>query len=500
MLQTAICLEFVLRIPLLLASAAVLTLAACGSGNPLDGNTGNSTAQSPQVSDKDLESQVTAALEDAPTHGLTKDLFLKGGLPSDPAQRRGALLGIAAAYATALAVGKVDPARIRDVYTVPRAKADLSAGLAEALSKKRYRQWVNSLAPQSAEYQALSKAFVALVQRSPSLPDTGIPAGRIIKRGSTDPRIPPIVRNLQQLGYLPASEQDGPARTAGLATNRYTPAIAQAIARFQADSGQKADGTIGNATIAALNASPRDRARTLAVSMERLRWLDRSPPATRVDVNIAATLLDYYRDGSHADQRRVVVGQPGWETPQIGAPIFQLVANPSWTVPRSIETKELSKKPGSYFAEQNIIRKNGRLVQEPGPKNALGQVKFDMKDDQAIYLHDTPAKAMFQTDQRHESHGCIRVQDALGFARALAAADGILPQFEKALASGKETFVALHTNIPVRLMYHTAYLGTDRRVHFAQDVYGWDNDVASALGYPTKTPGRFRANSADVGP
>jgi murein L,D-transpeptidase YcbB/YkuD len=196
----------------------------------------------------------------------------------------------------------------------------------------------------------------------------------------------------------------------------------------------------------------------------------------------------------------VVVGQPDWETPQLGAPIFQLVANPSWTVPRSIEAKEMSTKPGSYFAEQNIVRKNGRLVQQPGPKNALGQVKFDMKDDQAIYLHDTPAKAMFQADERHESHGCIRVQDALGFARMLAKSDGILPQFEKALASGNETFVDLHTNIPVRLMYHTAYLGTDGRVHFARDVYGWDNDIAAALGYPTTAPRQFRASGTDVGP
>jgi murein L,D-transpeptidase YcbB/YkuD len=482
-----------LRIPILLASAGALALAACGNNGPASGNSGQPAPGeiAIQVSDKDLERQVMAALEDAPMHGLTKDLFLKGGLPADQAQRRSALLRIASDYASALATGRVDPTKIRDVYTVPRPKVDVSAGLAQALQKKQYRDWVISLAPQSDEYRALSKAFVALVQRSPDLPDGDIPAGKTIKRGASDPRIPAIAANLKQLGYLPAELPSGA---------RYTPAIAQAVARFQSDSGQKADGVLGTATLAALNSSPRDRARTLAVAMERLRWLDRNPPATRIDDNTAATRLDYFRDGRPVTRRKVVVGQPDWQTPQLGAPIFQLVANPSWNVPKSIAEKELSTKPASYFADQNIVQKNGRYVQLPGPKNALGQVKFDMKDDEAIYLHDTPAKAMFGQDQRHESHGCVRVEGALDLAETIAASQGVLDKFESGLASGDETFVALKTPIPVRLMYHTAWLGDDGRVHFAQDVYGWDNDVAAALGYAKTQAPSFRRITGDVGP
>jgi murein L,D-transpeptidase YcbB/YkuD len=492
-----------LRIPILLAPAAALALAACGSNTAAPAaNSGQSapTENSIQVSDKDLEQQVLAALDDAPKHGLTKDLFLKGDLPADPAQRRDALLRIARDYATALAVGKVDPKKIRDVYTVPRPKVDVSAGLADALSHKKYRDWVNSLAPQTPEYAALSKAFVALVQRSPDLPETSIPGGRVIKRGSVDARLPAIVANLQELGYLPPDQQQRQAHAPALTGRRYTPAIAQAVARFQSDAGLKPDGVISSDTIAALNASPRDRARTLAVAMERLRWLDRNPPATRIDVNTAGTYLDYWRDGQPVGRRNVVVGQPDWQTPQLGAPIFQLVANPSWNVPKSIEEKELSTKPASYFAKENIVQKNGRYVQLPGPKNALGQVKFDMKDDQAIYLHDTPSKALFALPDRHQSHGCVRVQGALQLARALAEADGIVDRFDEALASGNETFVALKHPIPVRLMYHTAYLGTDGRVHFAQDVYGWDNDIATALGYPSKAAASFKATATDVGP
>src|SRR4030095_13398056 len=89
----------------------------------------------------------------------------------------------------------------------------------------------------------------------------------------------------------------------------------------------------------------------LAVALERLRWLDRNPPATRIDVNTAASVLDYWRGGALAQQLRVINGQPDeWTTPQIQAPIFQLVANPYWRVPDRILDDELSKKSAAYLA------------------------------------------------------------------------------------------------------------------------------------------------------
>jgi murein L,D-transpeptidase YcbB/YkuD len=482
-----------LRFSLLLASAAALSLAACSNSPAGTGNTQSDVAS--QVADKDLEQQVMAALSDAPKHGLTKDLFLKGELPSDSTQRRQLLLKAANDFASALAVGKVDPAKIRDVYTLPRPKVDIASGLATALEQNKYRDWVNSLAPQTPEYQALSKAFVALVQRSPGLPDADIPAGDTIKPGDRDPRVAAIVGNLKAQGYLQSADESKPAP----APTRYSGVIVQAVKQWQADSGLKPDGVIGPDTIKALNSSPRDRARTLAVAMERLRWLDRSPPATRIDVNTAAAFLDYFRDGQHVDHRKVVDGEPGKETPQLGSPIFQLVANPTWTVPHSID-EEMAGKSSAWLAANNFTRKDGQWVQASGPKNSLGIVKFDMKNDHAIYLHDTPAKALFAEDDRHRSHGCVRVEDAIGFAHMLAQADGVDAEFSKAMATGKETFVKLKQEIPVRLLYHTAFLGDDGRVHFVSDAYGWDNDVATALGYASVVRGPVKQTSEDIGP
>jgi L,D-transpeptidase YcbB len=177
-----------LRIPILLASVAALSLVGCGDNR--NQSASGSAAQAADVSERSLEDQVLAALEDAPRHGLTTDLFLEGDLPGDPSQKRQALLRIANDYASALANGKVDPGEVRDVYTVPRAKVDVEQGVAEALSKNRFREWAGSLAPQSKEYQALSNAFVQLVQRSPDLPDVQIPSGSVIKPGDSDERVP----------------------------------------------------------------------------------------------------------------------------------------------------------------------------------------------------------------------------------------------------------------------------------------------------------------------
>jgi murein L,D-transpeptidase YcbB/YkuD len=502
-----------LRIPLLLISAAAFAAAGCNY-SPSSGST-SSTAEvadpGSKISDKDLETRIMAALDDAPRNGLTKDLFLKGNLPASGPERRQALLQAVQQYASALASGKVDPTKIRGVYTLPRPKVDVSSGLQQALQQNKLGEWLASLPPQTPEYKALSNAFVQLVQRSPDLPDQKIPSGKTIKPGDSDSRIPAIAANLKSQGYLPAEQQPQQQQTkpgkahAGRPkqqqspSDRYSAQLVAAVKQWQSDSGVKPDGVIGNDTIAALNASPRDRARTLAVAMERLRWLDRNPPATRIDVNTAASFLHYFRDGKAVDYRKVINGEPGRETPQLQAPIFQLVANPTWTVPHSIDD-EMAGKSGSWLSANGFSQKNGQWVQASGPKNSLGIVKFDMKDDQAIYLHDTPAKSLFQLDDRHRSHGCVRVEDAIGFAHEIAQNEGIDDKFSQAMATGKETFVALPQSIPVRLMYHTAYLGDDGRIHFANDAYGWDDDVATALGYANVARPAQQPQSGDIGP
>ena len=496
----------------LMISAAVLALAGCDMTNGGGSQSGGGSEESGSV-DRSGQEQLKAALNGAPKHGLSKDLFFKGDIGAAEA---GELREAVLSYASALANGKVDPNEVHDVYTLPRPKVDVKAAFDQALQQNRLGEWLDSLAPQTAEYKALSNAFVQLAGSVSDLRGESIPAtGKVIKVGESDPRVPAIAQNLRAQGYLAASGGGTPTEAKGAekpqasqpeeqagASNLFTPELSNALKQWQADAGLKADGVVGPNTVQQLNDGPKDRARKLAIAMERLRWLEREAPATRIDVNTAASFLEYFRDGKKIDQRRVVVGEPGWETPQLSAPIFALVANPNWVVPQSIVKEDIEGKSSQWLEQNNFSKKNGQWVQEPGPESALGLVKFAMENDHAIYLHDTPHKGLFGQENRHESHGCVRVENAVQFARAMAQQEGVADQFNRAMGKNEEKQIQLPDKIPVRLMYHTAYVGGDGRVRYAEDVYGWDNEVAIALGYEKKEVdrGAGKRRAGDIGP
>jgi murein L,D-transpeptidase YcbB/YkuD len=474
-------------------SLALCTAAAtaCSQGGPSSNSsdTNASSDASGITLDQKDEQQIREAIAGAPAHGLKPELFLKGG-ESGPA-----LVDAALKYASALANGYADPTKLHEVYTIPRAKTDVRPGLQQALQNGKVAEWLNSLPPQTDEYRALSKAFLSYIKLANQAGRQDIPADKPIKPGSRDPRIPAIVAVLRSGGYIPQQQQG-----AGDSVS-YTPALVAAVKQFQSDMGTKPDGVLGKETIGALSTGPALRARQLAVAMERLRWLQRDPPKTRIDVNTAASFLDYWRDGQHVDHRKVINGESDKPTPQLQAPIVRLVAKPVWNIPDGIAAKELATKSAAWLASNDYTQKDGKWIQESGPKNSLGLVKFDMQDDEAIYLHDTPAKAVFALPDRHRSHGCVRVEDAVQFATALAGQEGISDQFQQAMQKDDQTFIKLPNEIPVRLLYQTAFWDGSR-VQFRPDVYGWDENVAKALDLAPGPPQKIEQpeSSDDIGP
>ena len=489
-----------------------LPLSACDGASPFGGGGQAAIAQSsvtdPQLRafyearqwqaawDRKSEKALLEVMAGAMAHGLKPSLFLKEAeLPEDRSARDAALSKAALSYATALARGYVDPSKVTELYTLPRAKAEVATGLAKAVEDGDVAGWFASLPPQTDEYRALSKTYADYLRRAGASRPEDIAAGKPIDPGQRDSRVPAIAAALAAIGYAPAQQAEAAPPT------RYTGALVDAVKRLQGDLGLDPDGIIGADTIDALNVGPQGRARQLAIAMERLRWLQREAPATRIDVNTAAAVLNYWRDGKHIDRRNVVVGEPGWETPQLGTRMIQLVANPMWRVPDSILEDELSKKSAAYLAANGFEYRDGRLIQRSGPKNALGAVKFDLDNKHAIYLHDTPAKTLFTQPERHRSHGCIRVHNALQFAALIASQDGVLDRFRKAAAGDDEDYIKLKSEIPVRLLYHTAFWD-GARVQFRPDVYGWDDLVGSALGLlrgPVRKPWEHK-QGADVGP
>ncbi|WP_426291213.1 L,D-transpeptidase family protein [Sphingomonas sp. TWP1-3-1] len=474
-------------------------------------------------SDADVAA-LNTALGDRSRHGLDHVAFLPD-LPADaaPADIDVARTRVALAYAGALARGRVDPATLHQVYTLPRPSVDLATGLVAAIARHKVDDWLESLAPQDADYRLLSDAYRVFSEKALTAPAGPAPleapaqtgAAALIRVGTRDPRVATIVEQLVESGYL-LTPGPGPVTAPTLAQSAstiaglqpatpssapvYTQAIADAMKGLQTDYGIAADGIVGPETLKVLNLGPGDRARALAVALERRRWLERTPPATRIDVNTAASQLRYYRDGVLVDQRKVIVGEPGRETPALSSPIYRLVANPTWTVPKSIQNGEMANVDDAYLQEHNMVLRDGWIVQQPGPSNALGLVKFDMANDQAIYLHDTSAPGLFDRSQRHLSHGCVRVEDAIGFAQMLADDQGVTEAWQTAQASGEMQFVPLPRRIPVRLLYENVYVGDAGKVAFRTDPYGWNDPVAEQLGFERSAARRAEARDIDIGP
>ena len=261
-------------------ASAVALLAGCSVQDQPAQNGASSNAQAVEQAgwEGKTADQLRQAIANRAAHGLDgKDFPIAGD--DDQALTQAAL-----AYAGALASGATDPTKLYDVYTVPRPKPDLKQGLQSALAAGDVGKWLDSLAPQDANYRRLSQAYLELrkqpAQAKPAVPETG----DLIKPGASDPRLPVIANQLAVLDYL------DPAAAKG---NGYTPAMVAAVKKMQADYGMEPDGVIGAEALAILNMSDDVRARAIAVNMERLRWLERTPPTTRIDVNVrrAAQLL-----------------------------------------------------------------------------------------------------------------------------------------------------------------------------------------------------------------
>jgi murein L,D-transpeptidase YcbB/YkuD len=189
---------------------------------------------------------------------------------------------------------------------------------------------------------------------------------------------------------------------------------------------------------------------------------------------------------------RVIVGTVTHPTPVFRATMTSVLINPPWNVPSSIQRNEIMPKlkrdPG-YLARGNYVFRDERLVQLPGPKNALGQLKFEMPNPLDVYMHDTPDRRLFARPQRTLSHGCVRVEDPRDLARRLIDSNA-WPEaaIDQTIASGETRRVPLKQAIPVYVLYWTAFADPDGTVEFRDDIYGRDQRLAAALAARAAPP------------
>ena len=196
--------------------------------------------------------------------------------------------------------------------------------------------------------------------------------------------------------------------------------------------------------------------------------------------------ISYFKNGKPALKSKVVVGKAMNKTAVFSADMRYIVFSPYWNVPKSIIRKEIlpaMARNSNYLARHDMEWNGDNLRQRPGPKNSLGLVKFLFPNSNAIYLHDTPSKNLFNEEKRAFSHGCIRIAKPKELANLILKEDpNWTPEkIDAAMHSGAESWYTLKNKIPVYIGYFTAWADKEGTIHFYEDVYNRDQRLASLL-------------------
>jgi len=286
--------------------------------------------------------------------------------------------------------------------------------------------------------------------------------------------------------------------TANAATTAsvFDAATREALKRFERRHGLAADGRLDREVRAALNVPVEDRIRQIELNLERWRWLPDTLGDRYVLVNIPTYHLTAVDHGQIGLQMRVVTGKQDSPTPIFSDEMTTVVFSPYWNVPPDIARNEtmpaVMRDPG-YLGRNNLeVVRGGRVLdpwsvdwsrpgdvqfrQRPGAHNALGGVKFMFPNQFDVYLHDTPADALFARVERDYSHGCVRLEQPFEMARWVLQdrSEWTPEKIQAAMSSGREQHIALKHHIPVYIVYETVWVDDDGTEEFRKDVYGHD--------------------------
>jgi murein L,D-transpeptidase YcbB/YkuD len=424
-------------------------------------------------------------------------------------------------YLKDLDTGRIDPRQVHARFAVPPRNAlpDTASQLREAVAKQRVAQMLRQAPPQLPLYVDLQQALARYRGLSPShpawrtaLPPLPAPARKLVS-GQASAGLELLAQRLQALGDLPAG-MVLPATFEG--------ALVTALAAFQERHGLANDGVLGRTTLQQLDVAPQHRARQIELALERLRWTPLLRGPRMVVVNVPEFVLRAYevRDG-RIDVRltmKVIVGKAlDTRTPLMDEDMQFIEFSPYWNVPPSIARNEVLprlRRDPAYFHEQGFefVTHRGQVVttlapdhlgavqsgdwrirQRPGPKNALGDIKFVFPNNDNIYLHHTPAPQLFERERRDFSHGCIRIEDPVGLARFVLQEEPVWTEerIRAAMQKGTSSTLRLAQPLPVLIAYSTVLVKRGR-VYFYPDLYRHDQLLDQALrqrGAARRPPG-----------
>ena len=450
--------------------------------------------------------ELVAVLEHTPTEGLRLDTYPLGGLRDalTDASRRGAtaeqiaeadvlLTATYVALAEDMLTGQVDPKSVSQGWHIDPEELDVDSALVRTIRMEPLSRAIVQLRPQTEDYDALRRELARYRQLAANGSWPTIANGEKLKPGdtTTTTRMESLLTRLKAEGYLPEDRRITAAP--GQADRAvYDSALAGAVAEYQRRHAIGVDSILGGETLQSLNLTAAYRVGQIAANLERHRWLPRTLGGTYIFVNVPAFRLDAYEGGKEAMTMKVVVGMEYDDraTPAFADSMTYVEFSPYWNVTKEIADKELWPKiqaDPSYLSRNNyeiVIEKNGdrRIRQLPGPKNALGGVKFMFPNSFNIYLHDTPDDELFEKDVRAYSHGCIRVERPDELARWVLRdrEDWSDARIQEAMQQTKPKVVTLARKVPVYIVYFTTFM-RDGQLNFGNDLYDRDGELVKAV-------------------
>jgi len=413
-------------------------------------------------------------------------------------------------YVSALSRGRINPTLAHADFRLPRSAADVTGAVSALTLSTEPDSIITAMEPGFLHYQLLKRSLAdyrRLARDSGLLPLPPLP--RRLAPGDPYAGAMQLRRLLTALGDMVDSV--APVVTPD---SVYGADLEAGVRHFQQRQGFAVDGIIGDSTAARMGRSFDQRIRQIELTLERWRWLPRQFSAPPIIVNVPSFRLHAFSTMSDDEasllSMNVVVGQAfKTETPVFAADMTYLVFSPYWDAPASIMRKEIRPKAmanAGWLARNHMqLLRGGTVVpatpeniadiggavrarQTPGSWNSLGRVKFILPNAQAIYLHDTPAKTLFDQARRDYSHGCVRLSDPPALARFVLrdqpawTADRIAA----AMAADTPTTVTLSHPIPVLIVYGTAVARENGEIFFYGDIYGHDRTLNQLLqkGYP----------------
>ncbi|QIA09466.1 L,D-transpeptidase family protein [Draconibacterium halophilum] len=411
-------------------------------------------------------------------------------------------------YASDLSTGRLNPGHLKVGWEIFTHKQNLAKYLTQSLLHGKIDESLENLAPKSTQYQKLSNALQRLIEQKeagewpyPGLMDK-------LEKNDSVPEVIKIKKYLFATGYLHNSNPNY------LTNYLFDDELAVALANFQAQHGLEQDSIVGKNTLKQMNLSFDYRLEQIKINLDRLRWLPDNISTRDIIVNIPDFSLNYFQDQSLKQKMNVVVGTNKNYTPAIKDTITSIVFNPQWNVPYSMAVDEIIpelKKDSNYLAKRNFKLVSGSyfskseidatkinwndvsasdfpylIVQKSGSTNSLGLVKFMLPNNQNIYLHDTPADHLFNRWQRNFSHGCVRLEKPFQLAEEILDGQISHEKVKEIVASKESKTIRLDKPVAVHIVYHTAWVDSQDRLQFRDDIYGYDEMSIPLFNTPSK--------------